>query len=66
MKNVRVKVIENCTGIVWWYGICEGRKELISSGSSYDRKGNAIRFAKKMAKRIGIPYDPEIIKQHDC
>ena len=66
MKNVRVKVVENCGGFRWWFGIHEGRKNLLSSENVYERKGNAIRNAKVIAKRIGIPYDPEIIKQHRC
>lgn len=65
MKNVRVKVIETCPGVLWRYAICEGRKQLMIT-LCYTRKGNTIRAAKKMAKRIGIPYDPEIIKMHGC
>ncbi len=65
MKNVRVKVVENCGGDYWWYSICEGRKQLMINYGYY-RKGNAINAAKAMAKRIGIKYDPEIIKQHGC
>ena len=66
MKNVRVKVVENCTGNYWWFGIFEGKKKIIYFTGGYERKANAIRYAKAMAKRIGIPYDPEIIKQHGC
>ena len=75
MKNVRVKVGENCDGTCWWYGIYEGRKKLMEN--SEHRSGEcdwrvwwvkfaAIRNAKAMAKRIGIKYDPEIIKQKGC
>lgn len=66
MKNVRVKVIENCGGFCWWYAICDGRKSLLETPMVYQKKGNAIRYAKIMAKKIGIKYDPEIIKQHGC
>ena len=65
MKKIRVKVIENCTGNFWWYAMCDGRKPLLDHGC-YERKYDAIRAAKAIAKRIGIPYDPEIIKQHGC
>lgn len=72
MKNVRVKVVESCGGYSWWYAICDGKKRLLISGArkngfcSWQRKDAAIRNAKAMAKRIGIPYDPEIIKQRGC
>lgn len=66
MKNVRVKVAEHCGGYLWWFGIYEGRKELIRRVFTYVRKGNAIRNAKAMSKRIGIPYSDEIVKQHGC
>jgi hypothetical protein len=62
-----VKVIESCTGGTYWYGIFAGRKKLMENImkrgiSIWMRKSAAIRNAKAMAKRIGIPYDPEIIK----
>lgn len=66
MKNERVRVVENCGGFRWWFGICEGRKMLLETPKTYERKGSAIRCAKAMAKRIGIKFDPEIIKQHGC
>jgi len=69
MKNVQVKVIENCFGEAWWYGIYEGKKQLMkfnSSPYSWFTKKAAIRNAKAMAKRIGIKYDPEIVKQKGC
>lgn len=75
MKNVRVKVAQNCTGESWCLGIYEGKK-LLMENTSHRSNGYAetywwklsaaIRNAKAMAKRIGIPYDPEIIKQHGC
>lgn len=63
MKNVRVKVVERCAGNYWRYAICDGRKQLFLGDVTYEYKANAIRFAKKMAKRIGIPYNTEIIKR---
>lgn len=65
MKNVRVKVVESCFGNFWWYTICEGKRQ-IWTAYGYERKYSAIRAAKAIAKRIGIKYDPEIIKQHGC
>ncbi len=76
MKNVRVKIREfTCTGECD-YGIYEGKKCLMDnalhhSGSwgltrQWKRKSYAIKAAKAMAKRIGIKYDPEIVKQHGC
>ena len=75
MKNVKVKLGENCNGKCWWFGIYEGRKilmENVEHWSGYDKyrfwlsKSAAIRNAKATAKRIGIPYDPEIIKDKGC
>ncbi len=67
MKNVRVKVREGCSGTWWDYGIYEKKTLLwIQPHVFYDYKGVAIRYAKAMAKRIGIKYDPEIIKLHGC
>ena len=64
MKNVRVKVGENCGGYLWWYGLYEGKKELMEGLKIYERKGNAIRNAQAMAKRIGILFSDEIITQY--
>ena len=68
MKNLQVKVVESCSGALFWFGIYDGEKELMSSsfGSIWERKFAAIRNAKAMAKRIDIPYSDEIIKQHRC
>lgn len=75
MKNVRVKVAKHCIGESWRYGIYEGRKLLMWNSSHRSggyaeeywwTKSVAIRNAKAMAKRIGIKYDPEIIRQHGC
>jgi len=69
MKNVRVKVRENCDSSWWDFGIFEGGKVLLMVNShikSWHTKKAAIRNAKAMAKRIGIPYSDEIIKQHGC
>ncbi len=66
MKNVRIKVRENCAGNYWDYAIYDGKTRLFVFGGWYEKKGNAIRYAKTMAKRIGIKFDPEIVKQHGC
>ena len=65
MKNVRIRVVENCSGDYFWYSICEGRKQLMIKYGYY-HKGSAVRYAKAIAKRIGIKYDSEIIKQRGC
>lgn len=66
MKNIRVKVRESCNGKWWEFGIYEGRKMLMVNEKIWQTEKVATRNAKAMAKRIGIPYDPEIIKQHGC
>lgn len=67
MKNVRVRVRESCSGNRWDYAIWVGNKRTsLQYPNWYYSKGAAIRRAKAMAKRIGIKYDPEIIKQHGC
>lgn len=76
MKNVRIKVREFTCVNCFDYGIYEGKKRLMgnplrNSGfggvtDDWYRKSYAVKAAKAMAKRIGIPYDPEIIKQHGC
>ena len=68
MKNVRVKVIECCGNDMYEYGICDGKKILMTNPIKlWERKCYAIRAAKAMSKRIGIiKYDPEIIKQKGC
>ena len=67
MKNVRVKVRESCSSVWFDITICEGKKVLMwNTDISWRTAKVAIRNAKVMAKRIGIKYDPEIIKQHGC
>lgn len=69
MKNVRIKVTKGCTGCYYFFGIYEGRKILMENKRppySWDTPKAAIRNAKAMAKRIGIKFDPEIVKQHGC
>jgi hypothetical protein len=66
MKNVRVKAGLNCNGTSYHVGIFEGRKRLMYGDQSWRLEVTAIRNAKAMAKRIGIKFDPEIIKQHGC
>lgn len=67
MKNVRVKVRICMLGGFYDFGIFEGRKVLmVNPKDVWRRKEAVIRNAKAMAKRIGIKYDPEIIKVHGC
>ncbi len=67
MKNVRVKVKQSCGGTYYDIGLFEGHKLLMCNPmKSWLTPEYAIRNAKAMAKRIGIKYDPEIIKQHGC
>jgi hypothetical protein len=67
MKNVRVKVRNSCTGYLWDYAIYDARnRKCLQYCDWYSSKSKAVRAAKAMAKRIGIPYDKEIIKQHGC
>lgn len=67
MENVRIRVREDCKGIWWDFGIFEGKKLLLINVLGYwGNKRSAIRNAQAMANRIGIPYDPEIIKQKGC
>ena len=66
MKNMRVKVIYTTYWDDYGYGIFDGRKILVDHTEIWQTKKSAIRNAKAMAKRIGIKYDSEIIKQHGC
>ena len=72
MKNVRIKVTENCNGNLWWVSIYVGKNEVMSSAGTdatlgiWERKHAAIRNAKAMAKRLIIKFDSEIIKQKGC
>ena len=66
MKNVRVKAGLNCAGNYHHVGIFEGKTRLMYGDKEWSTKKAAIHNAKAMAKRIGIKYDPEIVKQHDC
>lgn len=66
MKNVRVKVRYYICLREYDYAIYEERKILLFGSGFWKTENAAIRNAKAMAKRIGIPYDPEIIKMHEC
>lgn len=68
MKNVRVKVIHYTCLKDYGYGIYEGKKQLFYKYAygSWKTIEAAIRNTKAIAKRIGIPYSDEIIKQHGC
>ena len=76
MKNIRVKIREYaCTGQCD-YGIYEGKKRLMGNDwrhtkrwgltKLWQRKSYAIKAAKAMAKRIGIKFASEIIREHGC
>ena len=70
MKNVRVKVRESCQGHYFDFGIYDNHslvmKNNVGRQTYWEQKSAAIRNAKAMAKRIGIPYSDEIIKEHRC
>ena len=66
MKNVKIKVRYHICLCEYDYVIYEGRKILMYGVGFWKTAKAAIRNAKVMAKRIGIKYDPEIIKQHGC
>lgn len=67
MKNARVKVRNGCNGKWWDFGVFDGRKMLmVNENGLWQTEKVATRNAKAMAKRIGIKYDIEIIKQHGC
>ena len=68
MKNVRVKVRHWTCQKNYDFAIFEGRRLLFfrNSYQCWRTPEAAIRNAKAMAKKIGIKYDPEIIKMHGC
>lgn len=47
MKNIRIKVVENCGGTWWWYAICKGKGQLIR-GNFYSYKANVVKAAKNV------------------
>jgi len=65
MRNLRIKVVENCFGNYWAVSLYLGNKRLLTSWG-YEHKKSAIRAAKRVAGQAGIKYDPEIIKLHGC
>ena len=66
MKNVRVRVRYHICLMEYDFAVYDGRKILLFGSGFWKTKDAAIRNAKWMAKRIGIKYDSEIIKQHGC
>jgi len=67
MKYLRIKVLENSCFGDYEFGLCKGKKVLmVNPITTWQYKSVAIRNAKAFAKRIDIPYDPEIIKQKGC
>lgn len=66
-KNLTIRVREGCNGYWWDIVLCDGEKILMgNSGMSWERKFAAIRNAKTLAKRIGVPYSDKIRKVHGC
>jgi hypothetical protein len=70
MKNVRIKVRQSCGGLYFDFGIFANKALIMRNNvgrqTYWERKAAAIRNAKAIAKRIGIKYDPEIVKMHGC
>jgi len=69
MKNVRVKVRFHTCIKQYDFAIFENNTCLlvvVGQDDWWHTKAAAIRNAKAMAKRIGIPYSDKIIKQHGC
>lgn len=63
MGNVKVKVRKSCNSAWYDIGVYEGKKLLLfNPDKSWRTEKAAIRNAKIIAKRIGIPYETEIIK----
>lgn len=49
------------------YGLYQGKKQLmVNPIDIWATQAAATRNAKAMAKRIGIPFDKEVIRQHGC
>ena len=69
MENVRIRVRHHTCLEEYDFAIVEGKKKLLfvlpCCGWWVTEKA-AVRNAKAMAERIGIPYDPEILKEHGC
>lgn len=65
MRKVRVKVRRDCSGIWCDIGIYDGRSMImINPTKSWRTEFAAIRNAKAMARRIGIPFEEGIMQQH--
>ena len=66
---VRVKVRYHTCFYEYDYGIYAGGECILvppGQSSFWKTEAAAIRNANAMAKKIGIKYDPEVIKQHGC
>ena len=67
MKDLRIKVRKFQFTSRYDFGIFVGHKILMVNDTKiWATLGVAIRNAKAMAKRIGIKYDSEIVKQYKC
>lgn len=66
-KNLVIRVRESCSGDWWDVVLCNGKKILmVNYCKVWERKYAAVRNAKALAKRIGIPYSDKIYKAHGC
>ncbi len=66
-KNLTIRVREGCDGTWWDVVLCDDKEKLMANDcKTWERKYAAIRNAKALAKRIGIPYSDKICKMHGC
>jgi len=66
-KNITIRVREFCSGDFWDVMLCNGSKKLMENYERvWSEKYYAIRAAKKLAEKIGIPYNDKILKEHGC
>jgi hypothetical protein len=68
MAKARVRVRHEICWNYYDFGIYDGRAELFElvRFKKWRTLEAATRNAKTMAKRIGIPFEPEIINKHGC
>lgn len=66
-KNLTIRVREGCSGNWWDIVLCDsGRILMTNDGRLWERKYAAVRNAKALAKRIGVPYSDKICKVDGC
>jgi len=66
-KSLRMVIVkrygyDGCS--TWSPAMFDGKKNL--GRFPYNNKKAAIRRTKFLARIIGVPFDPEIIKEHGC